>query len=162
MATPAEVALLRRLIGDPVPALPAVPRFTDAQLATALDEAPSCPVPRDRDGYALPGVVAARDTYGVAAVLWEDRALLDDTEGRAIPEAARVTSERNGDVSVSYAGAGKTTGPAALTSERMRTMAARLRKRSCNYAAARTIVVDGQGLERRLVRGGLYDGQVVN
>lgn len=163
MATAAEVALLRRLIRDPIPPAPALPRFTDAELATALDEAPSCPVPKDVDGFPLPGVVAERDTYGVAADLWDERAVLDEAEGTAPAPAARVTSERNGDVSVSYAGAGKDTGPAVLTAERMRVLARQLRKRSCNYAPVQTVrVLSNHGDPRRLIRGELYEGQVIN
>lgn len=163
MATAAEVALLRRLIGDPIPALPALPRFTDAELTAALDAAPACPVPLI-DGLPDPAVIPARDTYGVAAGLWADRALEDETSGVALAEPARVTSERNGDLSRTYAGAGKTTGPAVLTPERMRAMAARLRKRSCNYnGGARTIVVQAANGELETPgRGGLYPSQLVN
>lgn len=159
MATAAEVALLRKLLGDT--ADPAT--FTDAELAVALDAAPSCPVPLDPDGFPIPGVVPAADTYGVAATLWEDRALAEETAGTELAEPARVTSERSGDQSVSYAGAGKAVGAAVLTPARMRTMARRLRKRSCNNAAARTIIVDAPTGQREVpVRGGLYPTQLVN
>lgn len=159
MATEAEVALLRKLIGDTAEA----PTFTDGELAAALDAAPSCPVPLDPDGFPEVGVVAARDTYGVAALLWEDRALTEETGGTALAEPARVSSERSGDQSVTYAGAGKTTGAAVLTPDRMRAMARRLRKRSCNAQAARTIVVDpATGRLREPVRGELLREQLVN
>lgn len=159
MATAAEVALLRKLVGDTSEA----PTFTDAELAAALDAAPSCPVPLDPDGFPIPGVVPDADTYGVAATLWEDRALAEETAGTALAEPVRVTSERVGDVSRSYGGTGKATGAAVLTPERMRTMARRLRKRSCNNAAARTIIVDAPTGQREVpVRGGLYPTQLVN
>lgn len=159
MATAEEVALLRKLVGDTGEA----PAFTDEQLDAALEEAPSCPLPRDVDGFVIDGATAARDTYGVAATLWEDRALTEETTGVAKTEAARITSERNGDVSVAYGGGGKQVGAAELTPDRMRAMARRLRKRSCNYSAARTIAVQAPNGHTELpVRGGLYPSQLVN
>lgn len=164
MATAEEVALLRKLVNDPVPAAPALPRYSDAELNAALDDAPACPAPTDEYGFPLASATRKADTYGVAATLWEDRALGEEVDGSALTEPAKVTSERSGDVAVSYAGAGKTTGTAVLSPERMRLLAKRLRKRSCNYTAgARTIVVQSaSGDERHLVRGGLYEGQVIN
>lgn len=161
MATADEVALLRKLVGDTDPD---APRFTDAELNTALEEADRCPVPRDQDGFVIDGAVAKRDTYGVAAQLWEDRAMEEETTGTAKTEAARVSAERNGDVSVQYAGAGKQVGTAELTPDRMRTMARRLRKRSCNYTGgARTIAVAAPNGRTELpVRGDLYPSQLVN
>lgn len=164
MATAEEVALLRKLVNDPVPAAPALPRYSDAELNAALDEAPACPVPTDDYGFPIGSSVRKADTYGVAALLWEDRALAEEVDGSALAEPAKVTAERNGDVSVSYAGAGKTTGAAVLSPDRMRLLARRLRLRSCNYTGgARTIVVQSStGEDRHLVRGGLYEGQVIN
>lgn len=158
MATEAEVALLRKLVGDTADP----PTYTDAELDAALEAAQACPVPMDSDGF--PDLAAPRvaDTYGVAATLWDDRALDAEVAGTAA-EAVRVTSERNGDVSRSYAGAGKLVGEAVMTPDRMRAMARRLRKRSCNGGAARTIVVDPAGaLLREPVRGELLREQLVN
>lgn len=164
MATAEEVALLRKLVNDPVPPAPALPRYSDAELNAALDEAPSCPVPKDAYGFPVAGATAEADTYGVAALLWEDRALTEEVDGSAQVAPAKVSSERNGDVSVSYAGAGKDTGAAVLSPQRMRLLAKRLRMRSCNYTGgARTITVQSaSGDTRHLVRGGLYEGQVIN
>lgn len=163
MATAEEVALLRKLVGDTAED-PAQQTYTDAELDAALELAPSCPMPRDEYGFPVAGAVVARDTYGVAAGLWEDRALTEELEDRALTEPAKVSAERNGDVSVSYAGAGKATGPAVLSPERMRLLAGRLRKRSCNYAGgARTILVQSASGETEApVRGGLYPSQLVN
>lgn len=157
MATEAEVALLRKLVGDTADP----PTYTDAELDAALEAAQACPVPLDSDGF--PDTTAARvaDTYGVAATMWDDRALAADMAPTAEP--VRVTSERNGDVSRSYAGGGKLVGEAVLTPDRMRAMARRLRKRSCNGGAARTIVVDPAGGRlREPVRGELLREQLVN
>lgn len=159
MATEAEVALLRKLVGDTADP----PVFSDAELAASLDAAPACPVPTDRDGFALvPAPPRVSDTYGVAAALWDDRALEAEVAADR-GEEVRVTAERNGDVSVQYAGAGKLTGAAVLTPDRMRAMARRLRKRSCNAGTARTIVVAPAGGQLRTpVRGDLLPEQLVN
>lgn len=158
MATEAEVALLRKLVGDTADP----PTYTDAELDAALEAAAACPVPLDSDGF--PDTTAARvaDTYGVAAGLWEDRALAADMD-TTVAEPVRVTSERNGDVSRSYAGGGKLVGERVMTPEGMRAMARRLRKRSCNSGAARTIVVaPGGALLGTPVRGELLREQLVN
>lgn len=159
MATAEEVALLRKLVGDTA----APQRFTDAELDAALDAAPSCPLARDEYGFPVAGVTPAADTYGVAATLWDDRALEADTAGED-GAPVRITSERNGDVAVTYAGAGKAVGATALTARGMRAIAARLRKRSCNYTGgARTVAVQApNGTLETPARGGLYPSQLVN
>lgn len=159
MATEAEVALLRKLVGDTADP----PTYADAELAAALDAAPACPVPTDSEGFpVVPAPPRVADTYGVAALLWDDRALAAEAVA-GTAEEVRVQSERNGDVSVQYAGAGKLTGAAVLTPDRMRAMARRLRKRSCNATTARTIVVTPGALGVRLpVRGDLLPEQLVN
>lgn len=158
MATEAEVALLRKLVGDTADP----PTYSDAELDAALEAAAACPVPTDKDGFPEVGVPRVADTYGVAAQLWEDRALAADMD-TTTAEPVRVTSERNGDVSRSYAGGGKLVGERVMTPEAMRAMARRLRKRSCNGGAARTIVVDPAGGRlREPVRGELLREQLVN
>ena len=157
MATEAEVALLRKLVGDTAEP----PTYTDAELDAALEAAAACPLPLDADGFPDPTAPRVADTYGVAAGLWEDRALEADRTPTAEP--VRVTAERNGDVSRSYAGGGKLVGEATMTPDRMRAMARRLRKRSCNGGAARTILVDPAGLRlREPTRGQLLPEQLVN
>lgn len=158
-ATAAELALLRRLVGDTDPE---AQRYTDDELRAALETAPSCPVQLER-GLPLPGVRVPLDTYGVAAALWDERALLELTSGEAAAEEVRVSSERNGDLAVSYAGPGKLTGPAVLTPDRMQAMARALRRRSCN-AGAQTIVVRTQHgrLEQPWRGSDLYPSQIAN
>ena len=158
MATAAEIALLRRLLGEHSN------DFTTADLTEALDTAPACPLPRDEYGFPVQGVTAERDTYGVAASLWEDIALEHETQGTAVPEPVVVTSERNGDVARTYGGGGKQVGAQGVTTAYMRSLAARLRKRSCNYTGgARTILVESSsGHLEAPVRGNLYPSQLVN
>ena len=95
-ATDAELALLRRLVGDTDPE---AQRYTDDELRAALETAPACPVPLE-GGLVPLGVRPDLDTYGVAAALWEDRALLELATGEAVAEEVRVSSERNGDLAV--------------------------------------------------------------
>lgn len=158
MATAEEVALLRKLVGDTADPQ----KWTDAALEAALDAAPSCPVPLDEYGFPVVGAAVVADTYGVAAGLWDELALEAAIAGEG-GEPLRVTSERNGDVAVTYAGPGKAVGESTMTAAGMRSIAARLRKRSCNYGSARTILVQSaSGAREQPVRGGLYPSQLVN
>jgi len=148
------LALLRRLVGD----LDAE-RYTDLELTAATAATPPYQPPLDADGW-WPEPVP--DLYETAAQLWEDRALFEEAAGTATADQARVASERNGDLSVTYAGPGKATGAAALTPERMRAIARSLRRRSPNRTARTVVVTAASGQRERPVRGGLYPSQLVN
>lgn len=158
MATVEEVARVRQLTADTA----APQRLTDAELAQRITDGPTCPVPAG----SPEGTVGAPDLFSVAALVWEDRALELELERAVAPvaEPARVTSERNGDVSRTYGGDGRVDGAPVTSPATMRAVAARLRKRSCNKpAAAKTVSVLGPAEdERRLDAFGFYDGQRVN
>lgn len=154
-----QLALLRQLTGDQAEPY----QRTDLELAQAAALTPGCPQTWDaRLGEWTPSTPRP-DLYETAARLWEDRATLETITGTAADEPARIASERNGDLSVSYAGAGKATGGAVLSPDRMRAIARSLRRKSCNGGPAQTVRVRTEaGLYETPIRGPLYPSNLVN
>ena len=154
--TSVDLALLRKLLqdtGDP-------PRDTDSELAAAMVAGPRIPQEwSSTEGLWLP-LNPGPDLYGLAADLWDMRALELDGSG---VEEVRVTSERNVDLTLTYAGPGKAVGAGVLTGERCRAIARQLRRHSPNHRRARTVIVQTENGRRETpVRGGLYPTQLVN
>lgn len=125
-----ELAQLRRLTTTDVAQL------SDVEAARLLTEHRCDPFARTRYQPPAPGQLYANrvnhaDVYGAAADWWEQLA----TAAALAGDTATVSSERVGDVSVTYA-----------TNARSRTgqlfaMAKRLRRQSCNRTTGRTVSV---------------------
>ena len=154
--SPTDLALLRQLVGDSSEPY----RHTDSELQAAMAAGPAVPQEWNATTGLWEPVQPGPDLYGLAADLWELRALELDAQG---VEEVRVQSERNGDVSRVYAGPGRATGEAVLTGDRCRSIARALRRRSPNHRRTKTVVVQTEnGRYERPVRGDLYPSQLVN
>lgn len=153
-AVNADLALLRRLLQD----VTEPQRHTDSELAAAIMSGPTLPQVWNPTTGLYEPLTPGPDLYGLAADLWELRALELDSAG---VEQVRVTSDRNGDVARTYAGPGKATGEPVMTGERCRSIARALRRRSPNHGG--TVVVQ-TAYRREALWGdtGLYPSQIVN
>lgn len=78
------------------------------------------------------------DVYGVAADVWEDKALAATLA--ATDADRKVTAERNRDQSISYADRG-----GKLDAQGMYALATRLRRRSCNGGRSKTVKLGAPG-----------------
>lgn len=136
MATTEQRNRFRALAGLqlPVGSDPAEP-YTDDQADAYLDAAPACPL--------LNG--GGPDFYGAAANAWDDKALALDVADvvAGTGTAPLVKQAAQGDASVTYAKPVPmgTVTVSANSPASMRTLANRLRRRSCNGGAFRSVDV---------------------
>lgn len=155
MATTEERDRFRQLAGKQLPVEAADPLpYTDEQADTYLAAVPACPAPC--------GQTPGADVYGAAANAWDDKA--EALEVAAVTDGGDqhlVTETRQADAAVKFARPVPigTLASAANDPRSMRTLATRLRRRSCNGGAARSVDV----LPPMVVRpgdGGIreYDG----
>lgn len=154
-STAADLALLRRLLQD----VTEPQRNTDSELGLAILGGPKVPQQWNPISGLYEPLIPGPDLYGLAADLWELRALEQDVAG---VEDVRVKSDRNGDVARTYAGQGKATGEGVLTGERCRSIAKALRRRSPNHGAQTVVVQTGYRREPLWGDTGLYRSQAVN
>lgn len=137
MATTEERDRFRQLAGKQPPVGEDAPEaYTDAQADAYLASVPTCPATCGRTGGA--------DPYGAAANAWDDKAeLLEVAATAAGGVPYLVTEVRQADATMKLAkpGAVGTLSTAANDPRSMRQLAARLRRRSCNGGAARSIDV---------------------
>jgi hypothetical protein len=144
MATAEERDRFRQLAGKQLPAEPTeeTPNpdpepYTDEQADAYLNAVPACP--------ATCGSSPSADVYGAAANAWDDKA--EQLEVAAVAAGGGthlVTESRQGDAAVKFAKAVPvgSLATAANDPRSMRTLAARLRRRSCNGGAARSVTVE--------------------